>query len=94
MVALPYNFSFTSGPHLFLYNSIVFFQSYGIASFVSNHAEYGVTSEMEEQIPLRLFQVYIIYYSPRPNVLLVKTINLSIIHFMSRRTQTVAQTKH
>ena len=54
----------------------------------------GVRSEMEEHVPLRLFEVYIRYRSPRPNLLIMESMNLSKICFISRERQTAAQAKH
>ena len=49
----------------------------------------GVTSEMEKHETFRLFQLYIRYYSPRPNLLLMEFLNLSVIRFVSQKMQTV-----
>ena len=53
----------------------------------------GVIGDTEKQVPFRLFEVYIRYHSPRPNLIIMESINLSIINFKSRRKQTAAQTK-
>ena len=49
----------------------------------------GVTGEMEEQVPFRLFQLYIRYHSPRPNLLTMESINLSLAMITTKSCDSV-----
>ena len=69
--------------HIYFYTTIVFCADTVLRrSYPTVSRNMGVTSEMEEQVTFRLFQVYIRYYSPRPNLLLMESLNLPVIRFI------------
>ena len=93
--ALSYNFSLTGSTFISIQQPYFFYMATALRRLYPTVLRaMGVTSEMEEQVPFRLFQVCIRYHSPRQNLLIMESISLSIIRFISRQKQTAAQTKH